>query len=146
MDCEEISIRKIRRGTTKLIDVQRANVTPVAAEDPAVIIGYQLRRRVISESVDPCLELRLILVGSVQLESKITGSITELRPTGRFRRVEFDEGAERYAKRDLRCAKLPKRFSRPRKLEEFHLIVVGGLGSGIGTRAIRDDRVLDDEG
>jgi hypothetical protein len=71
VDCEEISIRKIRGGTTKLIDVQRANVTPVAAEDPAVTIGYGLRVRVIGQPVDPRLELRLILVGPVNLNRRL---------------------------------------------------------------------------
>lgn len=85
MDGEEIPIRKIRRGTTKLIDVQRTNVTSIAAEDPAVIIGYGLRVRVIGESVDSRLELRLILVGTVQLEAEIMGSIAEFRPASRFR-------------------------------------------------------------
>lgn len=53
VDGEEISARKIRSGTTKLVDMQGADVTPVTPENPTVIVGYRLCVRVIGKSVDP---------------------------------------------------------------------------------------------
>ena len=54
-----ITLCEIRGRTTKLIDVQGTHVTPVATEDPAVIVGYRIGIRVIGQLVYPCLELRL---------------------------------------------------------------------------------------
>jgi hypothetical protein len=42
VDGEEISLCEIRGRTTKLIDVQGTHVTPIATEDPAIIVGYRI--------------------------------------------------------------------------------------------------------
>ncbi|KGJ22902.1 hypothetical protein IX56_05170 [Paracoccus sanguinis] len=145
VDSEEISPCEIRGGTTKLVDVQGTHITPVATEDPAVIVSYRIGLRVIGQLVYPCLELCLVLVGSVQLEPQIMGGIAEFRAASRFRRIGFDKSAECHTKSDFRRAQLPERLSWPRQLEEFHM-VVDGFGSSGGAWPVRGDRVLNDEG
>ena len=71
VDCEQISASEIGSRTTNLIDVQRANVTPIHTEAPSIVPVDLNRIGIICEPVDAGAELRLAFIGLVQLEPKI---------------------------------------------------------------------------
>ena len=78
MDSKHVSLGEIRGSAPQLVDVQTPHIASVPPIGPSIIVPYYFRIGVIRQPVDPSLELRLVLIGSVELETKIVRPVTEL--------------------------------------------------------------------
>lgn len=78
VDRKHVSLGEIPGGAPQLIDVQTPHVASVAPIDPSIIVAHSFHFRVISQPVDPGLELRLVLIGAIKLETEIVRRVAEL--------------------------------------------------------------------
>jgi hypothetical protein len=78
VDCKHASLGEIRGSAPQLVDVQTPHVASVPPINPTITVAYSFSCRVIRQPVYPSLELRLILIGAVELETKIVRRISEL--------------------------------------------------------------------
>ena len=78
VDRKHVSLGEVRSSTPQLVDMQTPHVASVTPIDPPIIVAHSFSFRVIRQPVYPSLELRLVLVGSVELETKIMRCVAEL--------------------------------------------------------------------